>query len=275
MTASATASSSCSGPDEAPARQRQCRSVDAPTSLMPSSQWLGASGAIGSSKSTKWVCAGFRYSSGRCRRGGGPSPCSADTVVLPWYEPAVATEQGHSGEFQVAVGDYVFKCVPDGLPLIFDRYVEHARLVERFTLETRSVCCLTVGRAREPWPFLVVAQGFFPSGGGFNPGFLLAAETQRLFLGAGERLVAYDLMLPRRLWTDTAESGFWGWEQHGDVILMAAELELAAWTSAGEKLWTMFVEPPWGYVVENGSVLLDVMGRKSQFSIRAGPPHTS
>ncbi len=41
---------------------RQCRSVVSPSSLRPSSQWLGSTGGSGSTRSTKWVCAGFRYS---------------------------------------------------------------------------------------------------------------------------------------------------------------------------------------------------------------------
>jgi hypothetical protein len=56
---------------------------------------------------------------------------------------------------------------------------------------------------------------------------------------------------------------------------MSAELELAAWDVHGRKLWTTFVEPPWGYRVEGGRVRLDVMGRGSSFDLTAGPapPH--
>ena len=79
---------------------------------------------------------------------------------------------------------------------------------------------------------------------GFDPGLLLVPETGVLFLGAGERLLAYGLDQPRRLWEDTAEVGFWGWGRFGETVLMSAELELAAWDTSGRKLWTTSVEPP-------------------------------
>jgi hypothetical protein len=97
-------------------------------------------------------------------------------------------------------------------------------------------------------------------------------ETGRLFLGAGKLLLAYELTTPpRRLWTDDAELGFWQWARHDDVVIMSAELELAAWDLDGRKLWTTWVEPPWGYTVRDGVVALDVMGAKSEFSARTGP----
>ena len=55
------------------------------------------------------------------------------------------------------------------------------------------------------------------------------------------------------------------------VVLMSAELELAAWDLAGQKLWTTFVEPPWSYEVRNGVVTLDVMGVISEFLTKSGP----
>jgi hypothetical protein len=169
------------------------------------------------------------------------------------------------------VGAYEIGCVPAGLPSLFDAYVERASLVDQFAVGEPGLCCVTVRRAAEPWPFLVVAQSLSPAGAGFEPGILLALESGVLFVGAGERLLAYDLGRPRRLWIDSAEVGFWGWAQHRDVVVMSAELELAAWTTAGEKLWTTFVEPPWEYRVEGEVVNLDVMGSVRRFSIRTGP----
>ena len=52
---------------------------------------------------------------------------------------------------------------------------------------------------------------------------------------------------------------------------MSAELELAAWTLEGLKLWSTFVEPPWTYTVEKEMVQLDVMGNKMSFDIKKGP----
>jgi hypothetical protein len=176
-----------------------------------------------------------------------------------------------AGEFRVEVGRYALGCVPSGLPSLFDEYVRRATLAERFTLDQANLCCVTVRRTPEEWPFLVVAQSFSPAGSGFEPGVLLVPETDRLFLGAGERILAYDLTTPRRLWEDSAIAGFWRWARHADVVVMSAELELAAWTTAGEKLWTTFVEPPWTYRVQGETVLLDVMDDERTFSIRTGP----
>lgn len=90
-------------------------------------------------------------------------------------------------------------------------------------------------------------------------------------MGAGERILAYKLDPPARLWEDQANCGFWNWQRFGNTIVMSAELELAAWNIAGKKLWTMFVEPPWDYTVIDGIVTVDVMGSKSQFNLESGP----
>jgi hypothetical protein len=90
-------------------------------------------------------------------------------------------------------------------------------------------------------------------------------------VGAGTRLLAYDLQNLRRIWEDAADTGFWRWKRHGEVIVMSAELELAAWTLEGKKLWSTFVEPPWFYEVRGARVYLDVMGRKSVFDLGNGP----
>jgi hypothetical protein len=73
------------------------------------------------------------------------------------------------------------------------------------------------------------------------------------------------------LWIDTADCGFWSWSRFGDYVLMSAELELAAWTYDGVKLWSTFVESPWSYSVAHDVVMLDVMGNESSFPLAAGP----
>ena len=98
----------------------------------------------------------------------------------------------------------------------------------------------------------------------------MAPEAATLFVGAGTRLLAYDIAAPRRLWEERTEVGFWSWRQHGTVVLMAAELELAAWDAAGAKLWSRVVEPPWSYDVAGGEVRLDVMGTESRFPLTSG-----
>ena len=52
---------------------------------------------------------------------------------------------------------------------------------------------------------------------------------------------------------------------------MSAELEMAAWSLEGHKLWSTFVEPPWDYEVHGDRVALDVMGEKSSFNLKTGP----
>ncbi|HEX6052593.1 MAG TPA: hypothetical protein VFZ21_25185 [Gemmatimonadaceae bacterium] len=177
--------------------------------------------------------------------------------------------------FTVEVDEFRVLCVPDGLPSVYSPYRERAALVEEFALDDADAgrqSFLGVAHVGEDWPFLVVAQRFEPAGYGFEPGVLIVPDTGRLFLGAGTRLLAYDLTSPpRRLWADAAEIGFWGWARHNDIVLMSAELELAAWDLEGRKLWTTFVEPPWTYTVRDGVVVLDVMGTKSEFSARTGP----
>jgi hypothetical protein len=180
-------------------------------------------------------------------------------------------------EFAVSCGRYRLTCIPNGLPSLYGEYCKHANLVDQvepFNTPKGQLCCLLVSES-ESWPFLVIAQKYSPSGAGFRPGALLVPETDVLFLGAGERLLAYDLAQPKRLWEDKVDYGFHGWAQREDVVLMSAECELAAWNSKGTKLWTaldaVFVEPPWGYTVENGTVNLDIMGKMTTFPLRTGP----
>ena len=122
---------------------------------------------------------------------------------------------------------------------------------------------------------LVLAQRYEPTSvGGFQPDFHFVPETEVLFVGAGTRLLAYDLAKPARLWEDEADEGFWSWARYGDIILMSAELELAAWNTRGDKLWSVFVEPPWSYEIADDTVTIDVMGTKTKFPLKAGPEAT-
>ena len=118
---------------------------------------------------------------------------------------------------------------------------------------------------------LTVAQRFSPASPGFEPGVLIVPETGVAFIGAGERLLAYDLRRAVRLWEDAADVGFWWWDRAGDVVLMAAELELAAWSTTGTRLWRMFVEPPWSYWLQGDQLNLNVMTVEQTFSVERGP----
>jgi hypothetical protein len=103
--------------------------------------------------------------------------------------------------------------------------------------------------------FLVVSQRNAPGAeSGFYPGLVVVPETHRLFLGAGWRLLAYDLSGPARLWADETR-GFWSWSRYGEVVIMAG------------RLWSRAVEPPWTYRVEGRVVVVDMMGRVSRFDL--------
>lgn len=172
--------------------------------------------------------------------------------------------------FRVSVGEYEV-CCQEGLPDMLLEYQQRARLAENFGSESEpsSVCFVSVGRPLH-WPLLVVVQRYAPAGSGFHPGMLLVPETHRLFVGAGNRLLGYDLSKPARLWEDGANCGFWSWSRHGSVVFMAAELELAAWNIFGDKLWSRFVEPPWQFSVSGEFVDVDVMGLASRVDLRSG-----
>ena len=174
--------------------------------------------------------------------------------------------------FRVSIGEYELCCQAGGLPAMLSEYRQRAALAEDFGVAGEagpSVCFVSVGRPQQ-WPFLVVVQRYWPAGCGFRPGVLLVPETHRLFVGAGRRLLGYDLSRPARLWEDEADCGFWSWSRHGSVVLMAAELELAAWDVGGGKLWSRFVEPPWEFAVAGEVVAVDVMGVVSHVRLRSG-----
>ena len=172
--------------------------------------------------------------------------------------------------FRITLGEYELCCQSTGLPEMFAEYQKHAKLVETFeSKDKQNLWCFTGVACRGKWPFLVVAQQYSQDGG-FNPELLLIPETNRLFLGAGIRLLAYDLSRPARLWEDRTDCGLWHWKRHGQFVLMAAELELAAWDIQGNKLWSHFVEPPWDYSVTDEILRLDVMGNVSHLRLSNG-----
>jgi hypothetical protein len=177
------------------------------------------------------------------------------------------------GPITIAVGDWTL-LVQHQLPLIYEHYRQSAALREEFDLADGggALSFVAAGRHGDQSARLAVAQHFHPVGNGFEPGVALAPATNVLFIGAGERLLAYALEpAPRRLWEDGADTGFWRWAVHGSTVVMSAELELAAWDQDGTKLWSMFVEPPWSYGVVRGRVRLDIMGTKAGFPLRQGP----
>ncbi len=175
-------------------------------------------------------------------------------------------------DFVIVCGDFVLECTPSGLPAIYDELKKHAMLTDESGLNERDLCCLSVRRTAETWPFLIVALGCPTAAAGLSPGALLALDAGTLFIGYGERLLAYRLLPPAKLWTSGASGGFLFWEQHGEVVLLGAGRALAAWSSAAEKLWTAPVAQDWSHEISGESIeLTGEDGRKRRFSLREGP----
>jgi hypothetical protein len=170
---------------------------------------------------------------------------------------------------QVIVGSWGLEIEVGSLPLAYDWHVKHAKFVDEIELKSGRgkpffVAVYDLARAsRESWqPVMVVAQTYEPHEAGFNPAVLIVPENKRLFVGAGTRLLAYDVGAPERLWEDQTECGFSRWGRYGEFVWMAAELEFAVWSTTAQKLWATFVEPPWECAFHDGSVTLDIMGKK-------------
>jgi hypothetical protein len=175
---------------------------------------------------------------------------------------------------QFCCGDYTVHISVGPLPATYSDYLEHAALSEDLGIRSSDGTALffAVQSRALNWPELAVALRFEPEPQqGFHPGFLLIPEYHLIVVGAGTRLLAYGLSPVRQLWEDCADVGFWQWKRHGDIVFMSAELEFAAWDVQGRKLWSTFVEPPWGYQVDEGEVTLNVMGRISHFNAASGP----
>jgi len=168
-------------------------------------------------------------------------------------------------------GEYALEVCADGWLPQWEAWRPHAALVDDRMIEHEGqVCTVAVRGVAALQPFLMLAATYHANAG-FAPGLLLVPETRRLFVGIGEHIAIYGLDPPSRSWDDWTEFGFLGWSQVGDVVLMAAEIELAAFDLIGRKLWTKQVEPPWTYEVHGDTVRLDVMGHLTTFPLRLGP----
>ena len=173
----------------------------------------------------------------------------------------------------VSFGNYEAYCQADGMPSpeVLAEFEQRAALTERLGMEFRGAdgFCAVRRRGNE-WPFLVVTQRYAPAGeSGFHLGLVVVPETHRLFLGAGCRLLAYDLSAPARLW-QAETKGYWSWGRYGGVVLMAGEQELAAWDIRGGKLWSRVVEPPWDYTVDGEVIRVDVKGAVCPIALWSG-----
>ncbi|HEU5374606.1 MAG TPA: hypothetical protein VFV38_04130 [Ktedonobacteraceae bacterium] len=164
--------------------------------------------------------------------------------------------------FRFTSGQYTIS-LADSLPPMYYSYCQSAQLVDTFEIEGlhQSLCYLSVTRGHG-WPFLIVAQRYSPGpSSGFYPGALFVPETSLLLLGAGERLLAYALDEPARLWECALPGGFWQWERSQESIIMSSENRLATWDIYGQKRWDFSVEPPWQYALDGDTVYV-YMGEK-------------
>jgi hypothetical protein len=173
----------------------------------------------------------------------------------------------------VCIGGYLLK-VATGPLVVVGHDPDRPRTVDHFPEaggDYAGYLSVAVDDGHDNWP-LQVTQWYSPTSPGFEPGVLLVPETATLFIGAGTRLLGYHSTADQwsQVFVDEADMGFWNWRRHSNVVLMSAELELAAWSLEGTKLWSRFVEPPWGYTVTGDVVHLDVMGKNSQFDVHTG-----
>jgi hypothetical protein len=177
--------------------------------------------------------------------------------------------------FTITVGAYAVTVQQGTLPAFYRDYKKRAKLCDEFSLgpqEAGELCFVSVS-AMLHWPTLVVAQRFELAQAGFDPACLLVPESHTIFIGAGRRLLAYQLDAPRRLWEESVDSGFLEWSRHDQTVLMSGELELGAWDIRGQKLWTLPLEHTWEYHVQDGKVHLDAQGRRTVFGLQEGPQH--
>lgn len=157
--------------------------------------------------------------------------------------------------FKFTYGPYTVS-LGDSLPPMFYSYCQQARLVDTFELEGSysALCYLAVARGHT-WPYLIVAQRYSPGPqSGFHPGVLFVPETQVLLLGAGERVLAYTLDEPTRLWEYGLSGGFWQWERARESIILSSENKLAIWDIHARKRWDFTVEPPWQYTLDGDTL---------------------
>ncbi|MEM8980229.1 MAG: hypothetical protein AAGD04_12145 [Pseudomonadota bacterium] len=150
------------------------------------------------------------------------------------------------------------------MPSLYSLYVENADFIDEIDhLNSEGhfyFLGISKGDANQEWPSLVSVQRYDYAYTSISPGILLVPDTSLVFVGAGTRLLCYDLKKQARLWEEEAYLGFWGWSQAAEYVLLSAECEFAVWDQYGKKLWSTFVEPPWSFEVKGEIVELDVMG---------------
>jgi len=157
------------------------------------------------------------------------------------------------------------------LPGVYSSYIDHAVFVDKIDSDSTEGIPLfvAVSSASSNWPNLISTQRYSPTGG-LSVGCLLIPEKALLFIGAGEKILCYDVAASKRLWIDATPRGFWRWLHVGEYVVMSAELEFAVWNSSGEKLWSTFVKPPWTFTIMGDVVEFDIIGGKQNRMLADG-----
>ena len=165
----------------------------------------------------------------------------------------------------IVFGDWNLVIEDGGLPPLFNEYLQHADFVDQIDVNNADGRFYFLGICKREasigWPSVISVQKYQIAQQAFSPGILIVHDTSLVFVGAGDRLLCYDIDNQKRLWEDETSFGFWGWAQFGTYVLMSAELEFAVWNQSGQKLWSTFVEPPWNFEVRGQTVELNVMGK--------------
>lgn len=178
----------------------------------------------------------------------------------------------------VCAGRYTLIVCRGRIPADHDDYASNAALVESFDpdADDGEPFFLACYRMDEQLPgktlYALVLTLRFNSDDGFKPGLLIVDETDRLFVGANEQTLAYDLASSQRLWQTTTTAGFWGWGRHADCVVMRAETEMTVYDLHANPLWSLAVEPPWGYDVDGDAIDVEVGGVRQRFFLSDGTP---
>lgn len=174
----------------------------------------------------------------------------------------------------VSIGNWALLIEDGSLPSLYNAYFKHAAFVDQVTPMTPEGRTLFLGvyerGGTHRWPEIVITQRYEDARGTFCPGFLVVPETSILFIGAGKQLLAYNIERRERIFEDCVDYGFWCWTRQEDYVLMSSELEFGVWRKTGEKLWSVFVEPPWSFNVSGENVELDIMGQVKILKLETG-----
>ncbi len=158
---------------------------------------------------------------------------------------------------------------PGGGPEVKLKFAPHAEKVLRIGDRGEERFIATVTRQGDAWPYLIVeAQCSHLEL--MEPGFLILSREGRLFLGAGDIAAIIDLQGRSVLAVDDPVL-FWDWILAERTVILTGECVCIAYSRTGERRWQAAVEPPWDIKVRDGTAVMEVCGRRSEFPVDVGP----